>query len=76
MITIIDDHLFTTVIWAIVGVALTTFALWVALGGQVEELLGGLARPVSTSHPCVGRDPRSGPWHSNRSRPPAPSCIR
>ena len=32
--------IFTTVIWSIVGVALTTFALWVAPGGQVEQLLG------------------------------------
>jgi hypothetical protein len=40
MTTIIDDHLFAAVIWSIVGVVLTTFALWVALGGQVEQLFG------------------------------------
>ena len=40
MTTIIDDHLFAAVIWSIVGAVLTTFALWVALGGQVEQLLG------------------------------------
>jgi hypothetical protein len=40
MTTLIDDHLFTAVIWSIVGVVLATFAIWVALGGQVEQLLG------------------------------------
>jgi hypothetical protein len=39
MTTIVDDHLFAAVIWSIVGVVLTTFTLWVALGGQVEQLL-------------------------------------
>jgi hypothetical protein len=40
MTTLIDDHLFAAVIWSIVGVVLTTFAIWVALGGQLEQLLG------------------------------------
>jgi hypothetical protein len=40
MTTMVNDHLFTTVIWSIVGVVLTTFAVWVALGGQVEQLFG------------------------------------
>ena len=40
MTATVNDHLFTTVIWSIVGVVLTTFAVWVALGGQVEQLFG------------------------------------
>jgi hypothetical protein len=34
MTAIVDDHLFTTVIWSIVRVVLTRSAVWVALGGK------------------------------------------
>jgi hypothetical protein len=47
MTTIVNDYLFAAVIWSIVGVTLTAFALYVALGGQVEQLLG----LVSASYP-------------------------
>ena len=40
MTTIVDDHLFASVLWSIIGVVLVTFAIWVALGGQVEQLIG------------------------------------
>ena len=32
-----SDRLFVAVIWSVVGVAVTTLTLWIALGGRVEQ---------------------------------------
>jgi hypothetical protein len=33
-----SDRVFVAVIWSVIGVVLATLTVWVALGGQVEQL--------------------------------------